>query len=166
MKANYMCRQVAVVFSVGLLLFGCSSPKKSARDGKGAVTKAGVWSVFDLRDGDCLAPEKDLGKEVETIPVVPCSEPHTQEVYSSVKRTGDVFPGVAEMTKFADKSCVAELQTKLGVSPSAGFYVSYLLPSFDSWNKDNDRSVTCVLVFPAEKDKKGSAVAEALAMKK
>lgn len=170
-ERRYAVKQInrwtlVIGMAVVLLVAGCTKSTKSSRSGIGEVTKAGSWSVFDLRQGDCLNPPKDLGKEIETITVVPCAEAHTQEVFSTVKSTGDAFPGVAQLTQFADSKCVGELQTKLGVSPSAGYYVSYLLPSFDSWNKDNDRSVTCVLVFPTEKDKKGSAVAEALKMKK
>lgn len=156
--------KMAVVASVAAILLssGCSSKPKTARDGTGVVTKAGMWSVFDLKDGDCLAPPKALDKEIDKINVVPCADAHTQEVYGSVKSTADAFPGIGELTHFADSKCVGELQTKLGVSPSSGYFISYLLPSFDSWNKDNDRSVTCVLVFPTEKEKKGSAVAEAM----
>lgn len=153
---------LTLMLACGLALGACSKSAKTQRDGSGTVTKAGMWSVFDLKQGDCLLPPKELDKEIDTINVVPCADAHTQEVYGSVKHTADAFPGVGALSQFADSKCVGELQTKLGVSPSAGYYVSYLLPSFDSWNKDNDRSVTCVLVFPTEKEKKGSAVKEAL----
>lgn len=153
---------LTLMLAGSLVLGACSKSAKTERDGSGTVTKAGMWSVFDLKQGDCLLPPKELDKEIDKINVVPCNDAHTQEVYGSVKHTADAFPGVGALSQFADSKCVGELQTKLGVSPSAGYYVSYLLPSFDSWNKDNDRSVTCVLVFPTEKEKKGSAVKEAL----
>jgi hypothetical protein len=153
---------LAFLLAAGLVLGACSKSSKTERNSSGTVTKAGMWSVFDLHPGDCLLPPKELDKEIDQINVVPCTDAHTQEVYGSVKHTADAFPGVGVLSQFADSKCVGELQTKLGVSPSAGYYVSYLLPSFDSWNKDNDRSVTCVLVFPTEKEKKGSAVNEAM----
>ncbi len=153
---------LAAVLAGAVVLGACSKSAKTERNGSGTVTKAGLWSVFDLKQGDCLLPPKELDKEIDKINVVPCAEAHTQEVYGNVKHSADAFPGVGALSQFADSKCVGELQTKLGVSPSAGYYVSYLLPSFDSWNKDNDRSVTCVLVFPTEKEKKGSAVKEAL----
>jgi hypothetical protein len=161
-------RTAAVVGIAMMSLLGaaCSKSPKTTRDSSGGVTKAGMWSVFDLHQGDCLAPPKELDKEIDKINVVPCADGHTQEVYSTVKHPADAFPGVGVLTQFADSKCVGELQTKLGVSPSSGYFVSYLLPSFDSWNKDNDRSVTCVLVFPSEKEKKGSTVADALEVMK
>jgi Septum formation len=143
-----------------VLLSSCSGEKPPARSATGAVLRATDWSTFDLRAGDCLAPKDDLKGDVDKIPVVPCAESHTQEVFGMVKHPADAFPGVGNLAGFADGKCVGELQQSLGVSPSDGYFVSYLLPSFDSWNKKNDRSVVCVLVFPKDAAKKGSIVAD------
>ena len=141
-------------------LSGCKDDKKPTRDPSGAVTKATDWSTFDLRVGDCLLPKPDLKGDIDTIPVVPCALAHTQEVFSLVKHTVDAFPGVGALANYADGKCVGALQTSLGVSPSDGYFVSYLLPSFDSWNKKDDRTIVCVLVFPKDANKTGSVVAD------
>ena len=158
-----MIRQRLPLLGLAVVLalpVGCSKDTKSKRDPSGTVTKAGDWSTFDLRAGDCLLPPPDLKGDVENLPVVPCAENHTQEVFGLVKHPADAFPGMGELANFADGKCVGELQTSLGVSPSDGFFVSYLLPSFDSWNKKDDRTVVCVLVFPKEDNHKGSVVAD------
>jgi hypothetical protein len=148
------------------LATACSanSSATGVRDSKNVVVKPGEWSVFDLHPGDCLAPKEDLkAGEIAKIPVVPCADPHRQEVFATVTNKADAFPGTGALDQFASTSCVQELQTKLGVAPSDGYFVSYLLPSFDSWNKNDDKKVTCVLVFPTEGQVAGSTVTRLLA---
>lgn len=139
-------------------LTACSEKDTGVRAANGDVVKAGPWSVFDLRPGDCLAPPADAVGAAATIAVVPCDTAHTQEVFSIVKHPADAFPGVATLQQYADGQCAAELGTSLGLSTADGWFVSYLLPSFDSWNKQQDRAVTCVLVFPNEPNRTGSVV--------
>ncbi len=97
------------------------------------------------------------------VALVPCAQPHAQEVFATADHPADAFPGVASLGQWADARCVSELQTALHVSPDDGYYISYLLPSFDSWNKRKDRSVTCVLVFPNEPTHAGGVVTKLLA---
>jgi nitrite reductase/ring-hydroxylating ferredoxin subunit len=150
----------ALASLAALALAACSHEDAGGiRDGKNVVVKPGEWSVFDLHVGDCLAPPKDLKPgEIDKIHVVPCASPHRQEVFAAVPHKADAFPGTAALDQFASTSCVQELQTKLSVAPADGYFVSYLLPSFDSWNKDDDKTVTCVLVFPTEGEVAGSTV--------
>lgn len=156
--------RTALAAAVALLaLAACSGSDASVRDASGAVVKAGTWSVFDLRKGDCLSPDPDAKGEVAKIDLVPCAQAHGQEVYASVTHPADAFPGVATISQWADARCVSELQTTLHVSPDDGYFISYLLPSFDSWNKRKDRTVTCVLVFPNEPARVGGVVAQLLA---
>lgn len=143
-------------------LAGCSDDPQ-VRDESGMVVGAGQWSVFDLKFGDCLMPAEALQDDVEKLPVVPCEKPHTQEVFGTIEHPADAYPGAGELGTFAQAGCVAELQTVARVSPSDGYYVSYLLPSFDSWNQKKDRGIVCVLVFPADGPQSGSALLDARA---
>ena len=158
MRANPLQRQWPVLAAGLLVLASCGGEAAAARDDSGTVTAAGPLSVFDLQSGDCLMPAPDLSGEVDSIPVVPCDEPHTQEVLAVVDHPDGPFPGAAALAQWADTACLAQLQAVLGASPADGFFVSYLLPSFDSWNKEDDREVTCVLVFPTEGGVTGSLV--------
>jgi hypothetical protein len=143
----------ALVLVAASVLAGCSDDgADAARDGFGRVVSAGAWSVFELQAGDCLSPDPDLVGEVAEIAVVPCDEPHTQEIFSLVEHGAEAFPGSAVLAQDADAECVGALQRDYGVSPADGYFVSYLLPSFDSWNKEDDRRITCVLVFPTSDD--------------
>ena len=63
-----------------LAVSACS--KDPAKREDGAITKPGPISVFDLRIGDCLLPDKDATGEVEKLNAVPCSDPHTQEAFA------------------------------------------------------------------------------------
>ena len=154
--------RAALVLLAMTALAACSGSGSSARDASGAVTKAGTWSVFDLRRGDCLKPDSDAAGEVAEVALVPCGQAHAQEVFATVAHPADAFPGVASLGQWADAQCVGELQTALHVSPDDGYYISYLLPPFDSWNKRKDKTVTCVLVFPNEPSHAGGVVTKLL----
>ncbi|MEO6158357.1 MAG: hypothetical protein ABIQ39_12090, partial [Ilumatobacteraceae bacterium] len=145
----------------------CSSSGKGAsRNADGKVTRGGQVSVFELKPADCLNPPTDLSGEIDKIQVVPCKDAHTQEVFATVKSTAGSYPGAEALATEANSSCIGAMQDpKLGLSPDDGYFVSYLLPTFDGWNKDTDRSIVCVFVFPTLGAVSGSVVEQALAGK-
>lgn len=133
---------------VGLLAAACSH---SATGKSGQAT-----SVFKVKIGQCMIPPTDIKAELTSVKVVPCTAPHTQEVYAVVNYGGatghgatttssDAFPGVAALRTFADGACLQQFATYVGVDyrDSTLFY-TYLLPSARSWNAD-DRKVVCVI---------------------
>ena len=129
------------------------------RDDAGRVVAAGPWSVFDLRPGDCVGDVSDLKGDTDELPLVPCDEPHTQEVFAVVRHPEDAYPGAGAVATFADRACLTALDVELDLSIDDGVAFSYLLPTFEGWNKSGDRSVVCVLVFPADPGMTGSFVA-------
>lgn len=145
-----------VLLGVGLLV-GCGGTAE-IRAESGEVIAAGSWSVFDLRAGDCI-DAADAEGDIDSVALVPCAEPHTQEVFALVDSTESAYPGAAELALWADAACLAQLQSEFGLTLADGLFVSYLLPSFDGWNKDEDRTVVCVLVFPDRGAVVGSYVA-------
>lgn len=147
-----------VVAAVGALalLAGCSGG--DVRDSAGKVVAPGSWSVFDLRPGDCLDPGDDLSGDISDIDVVPCDDPHTQEVFATVSHPEGPYPGAAAVATWADAACLTELEAELGLTMADGIFISYLLPSFDGWNKNQDRTVVCVMVFPDRGSVVGSYV--------
>jgi hypothetical protein len=51
-------------------------------------------SVLDLASGDCLADSlPGGGEEVFSVKSVPCSEPHSEEIYATVTLPDGDFPG-------------------------------------------------------------------------
>ena len=95
---------------------------------------------------------------------MPCAVPHTQEVYAKVQSTDDTYPGAELLATQANGQCAGAMQNPpLNLSPDDGYFWSYLLPSFNSWNKDNDRTIVCVFVFPTQGSVTGSVVQQAVA---
>jgi len=142
-----------------LLLAACGDPQApDIRDDAGRVVIAGPWSVFDLRPGDCIADVSGPSGDVDGLPLVPCSEPHTQEVFAVVRHPDDAYPGAGAVATFADRSCLIALEAELDLTIDDGVAFSYLLPTFEGWNRSGDRSIVCVLVFPEDAGMVGSFV--------
>ena len=146
---------LALVLGAGTLA-ACGGGTE-VRSDSGEVIAPGSWSVFDLRAGDCI---DDAGAEgdISEVLLVPCADAHTQEVFATVEHPDDAYPGASEVALWADANCLGELQSSLGLTLADGLFVSYLLPSFDGWNKNSDRTVVCVLVFPTRGSVSGSYV--------
>lgn len=149
-------RRLAVL-PVCLVLVACGG--EDVRDADGRVVAGGPWSVFDLRPGDCIGDVSELKGDTDVLPLVPCDEPHTQEVFAVVRHPDDAYPGAGGVATFADRACLTALDAELDLSIDDGVAFSYLLPTFEGWNKNGDRNVVCVLVFPSEPGMIGSFVA-------
>lgn len=130
------------------MLVAIAACSKEREDGE--ITKPGPISVFDLEVGDCLLPDKGTTGEVEKLNAVPCKEKHTQEVFALPKFKGpgdDVYPGEAEIRKFADAACLEAFESYTGTDYlNSNLFFSYLHPSLTSWNDDDDRTIACVIV--------------------
>jgi len=152
-------RRLHAAIAVMLVGLAACGGAEETRNEDGVVVNAGTWSVFDLQVGDCLAPEPDLTGEISEIPVVPCDQAHAQEVFATVEHPADAYPGAGAVAAWADGACMTELQDDLGYGLEDGLFISYLLPTFDGWNTDDDRNVVCVLVSPDAEGSVGSYVA-------
>ena len=62
-------------------------------------------SVFSIAVGDCIQPPAEIAAaDIEDIPALPCSEPHSHEVFGFTSYTdADVYPGANELQAFADR---------------------------------------------------------------
>lgn len=149
----------ACVVAVCALLASCSNDDEgAARNDDGRITRGGSLSVFELRAGDCLDPAPDVSGDIDKIAVAPCAEPHTQEVFAIVEASEQPYPGPEGLATTANALCISAMQDDLGLSPDDGYYLSYLLPSFNGWNNDDDRSIVCVFVFPTLGEVTGSVI--------
>lgn len=156
----------AAIVAVALVApAGCSDDDDGpARSDSGQITRAGSVSVFELQPADCLDPPAGQTGEIGEIRVVPCAEAHTQEVFATVVSESETYPGAEALAAEANGSCIGAMQAPdLSLSPDDGYFVSYLLPSFDGWNKDDDRAIVCVFVFPEQGEVTGSVVEQARA---
>ena len=151
-------RSPFLMLLLSLVLVAAACGGEDVRGDDGRVVAEGPWSVFDLRPGDCIGDVSDLKGDTADVPLVPCSEPHAQEVFAVVRHPDDAYPGAGAVATFADRACLTSLAADLDLTIDDGIAFSYLLPTFEGWNKNGDRSVVCVLVFPQEAGMIGSFV--------
>ncbi|WP_203138700.1 septum formation family protein [Microbacterium sp. JZ31] len=142
---------------IALTLGGCAAigdllgggPDRDADTGE--FTESGDVDVFDLQVGDCL----NLGEtgELSSAAVVPCSEPHTEEIFHEFQMEDGDWPGEDAVEQAADEGCYAAFEAFVGTAyeDSTLDYV-FLSPLEDGWNDPNveDRLVQCVIYEPTD----------------
>jgi hypothetical protein len=107
-------------------------------------TDAVYVALHNLEVGDCLAePPPEAG----SVPTVPCSEPHSQEVFAAVTLPAGDSAGMDEVNTQADELCFAEFEGFVGLS----YEESVLM--LDIWiietSTENDTVVVCMVYDPA-----------------
>jgi len=142
----------ALILVAGLALSGCSILNNFTggvtRDDDGNVTEGNDNAdVFAIRVGDCVN-NADLGEEVSSIPVVPCSEPHDSEAFFSHLMTDESYPGTASVQTSADEVCIGGFAGYVGGDyNSSALYVTYFYPTEASWAQ-GDREILCLVYDP------------------
>lgn len=82
--------------------------------------------------------------------MVPCSEPHNQQVFGVVTHPDTAYPGASAVTRFAHAACLSLLNEP--PTPTSGTVVWFLpyaqnlplLAAKDGWDMFNDRQIVCV----------------------
>ena len=88
-----------------------------------------------------------LPAEVETLPIIDCAEPHTHEIYATIDFDGGRVPGRRGAGDFAQVECLEAFEPFVGTSPfDSVLSYTWLVPTLESWNEEDDREVLCVLV--------------------
>ena len=99
--------------------------------------------VFDLKVGDCLNGLRE-DTELETMPVVPCNQPHEGEVFATFNLTGTERPLQSAIDEQATEGCQDRLA---GYSKAAAddpkMDIFFLYPTVESW-AHGDRQITCI----------------------
>jgi Septum formation len=99
----------------------------------------------DLEVGDCLAESSEA--ETFTVTTVPCSEPHSHEVFASVDLPeGDgEFPGYQAIDAEAEQLCIAQFEGFVGLPyEQSELKIRFMTPSEQSWLA-GDRVVYCAV---------------------
>ncbi|HET6752923.1 MAG TPA: septum formation family protein [Jiangellaceae bacterium] len=103
----------------------------------------------DLEVGDCLG--ESTVEETFSVETVPCSEPHSHEVFASVNLPdGDEdFPGYQVIDEQAEEMCIAEFEGFVGFPyDQSTLEIRFMTPSEESWLA-GDRLVHCAVYDPA-----------------
>ena len=105
---------LAVVLSgcAGLDVFGARGEPERDADTK-EITSSGQADVFAIEVGDCL--DEASADEVSEVPVVPCREPHDEEVFSEFLLTETERPGAEPTEPSSTPRCDAAYAAGVGV---------------------------------------------------
>lgn len=146
-------RTLAAVAATALLtagLAGCSVidsiTGEVERDETGQVVEGnGSADVFSIVVGDCLNDASVADEEVNSLPIVPCTEPHDSEVYFAFELTTPELPTQTELDTAVSENCGAAFDDFIGLSyDDSIYYISSYSPSVESW-ADGDREILCTV---------------------
>jgi hypothetical protein len=122
---------------------------RADRDNAGAIVGEGSVDAFEMRVGDCFddgAAFADDNPEVQSVPGVPCGNPHDNEVYAVFDVDVASFPEGDGMATMAFDACKQRFMAFVGRDyDSSSLDIATLHPSRDSWHGHNDREVVCAV---------------------
>ncbi len=118
------------------------------RDDDGRIIEPNEQTdAFALQVGDCLDDASAAG-EVQTVPTVPCEEPHDGEIYSSHELGQSAYPGDEVVVDKAEALCLPAFEQFVGEPYlESRFDFSFYYPTDESW-ANGDREVLCVIYDP------------------
>ncbi|EYR62628.1 septum formation protein [Actinotalea ferrariae CF5-4] len=126
----------------------------------GSDERGDVVGVLELEVGDCLLAPQEVQAEVGSVRLVPCTDPHEQEVYAvevyedADGATPEEYPGEAVLTSFAEGRCLETFAGYVGTDyRDSSLFFTYLLPSPRGWQgagREADRSIVCVVTTTGE----------------
>jgi len=103
-----------------------------------------VVSVFELVTGNCLDGASLSDGLITTIRVVDCSEVHTHEVFYSGRYPDTTFDST-KISDYAHDTCLTQFTPYVGIDYTRSRYeYLHIVPTQESWTRDNDRDVVCV----------------------
>jgi hypothetical protein len=144
----------AVALSVALTgcsainsILGGGSGDADRDDETGQVTESANIDIFSLKLGDCKM-ESPSGL-IEDADVVPCDQPHDEEVYYEITMDDGEFS--EEAVDAASQECIGDAYTTfVGITyDESALEVFPITPTKDTWDGYDDRIVQCVIVDPA-----------------
>jgi len=116
-----------------------------------APTEAKEFDLYELTVGDCLRFPDAQWEIISGLPTVPCSEPHTDEVFATVTLpNGDAdFPGMEAIGAQGEELCIAEFEGFVGLSyEESVLEIGLFGPEEEMW-REGDRLVVCMVYDPA-----------------
>lgn len=155
------------IVALSLALSGCSAlsgilggGSDAPRDDENKVTEEASIDVFALKVGDCM-PASDTSGEITDVDVVPCSEPHADEVFYEFELPDGDLPGDEEITAQVEAECVPVFSEFVGVD----YYEStldfwWMTPTEQTWTQADDRLVQCIIYKPDPDDTTGQTKLE------
>jgi hypothetical protein len=133
-----IARLVSAAVAVALVGAACSGDDDG---GEPAIIDVGQAAV-----GVCLDVASDVGAEITELPTVECTELHTHEIFAVVESAESVYPGFEALETEAQAACLAQFEPYVGVNAfDSELFYSWLVPTLNSWEKEDDREIICVV---------------------
>lgn len=149
MKLSSARRASAIaIAAIGIGLFaGCSAGAPERDTETNEITEAGDADVYALTVGDCL--DDATGTEVTEVPVVPCDQPHDNEVIYSFDMPEGDFPGQEAFTAAALEQCPPAFTEYVGIAWEESMYdVWPMTPTEAGWTQGGDHEILCLAFDP------------------
>ena len=110
-------------------------------------TEAEDIYTTDLEVGDCLGESSTL-EETFSVETVPCSEPHSEEIYAVVTLPEGDFPGDEAIVTQAEDVCIGEFEGFVGLPYAESVLeFNYAWPLEEGWDA-GERGVVCSVSDP------------------
>ncbi|MFD5225666.1 septum formation family protein [Microbacterium sp. NPDC058342] len=149
LRRGFAMTGAAVILAA--LLSACSVPANlfsgdAQRDEAGSVTEESSIDIFKLKVGDCKLVDDQNSEQLSDTNVVPCDEPHDEEVYFEFDLPEGDYPAEDEIVAAAEEKCAAEFATFVGVAAEeSALHYFYYWPTSQGWTELDDRLIQCVL---------------------
>ncbi len=149
MKTARLATLAALLLAGTVALTGCSqlmgliADNPPVRDADTSeITEGGDLDVFTLSVGDCF--DDQSATEVSEVPVVPCTQPHDNEVFHDFTVDGEEFDQ-ATIDAAAEENCGGQFDVFTGIAYDQSVLDwSTLAPTPGSWEQ-GDRLVSCII---------------------
>lgn len=136
---------VAGAAALAIGLAACSSSGET-RDEAGEIVSGGDTDVFTIKIGDCFNDVDSDSEEISSLPTVPCTEAHDNEVYAETSLTGDEYPGDDVVAQQADQYCYEQFEAFVGTPYESSALDYYpITPLQSGWEELGDRLVSCAV---------------------
>ena len=149
---------IGIAIAVGA--YALNSAMRADRDSTGAIVDEGSIDAFQMRVGDCFDDGSvfaEESNEVNSVPGVPCSSPHDNEVYAIFDVNAASFPEGDGMAIMAFDACKERFTEFVGNDyDSSSLDIATLYPTRESWNGQDDREVVCAVYDMESKKLTGS----------
>ena len=136
-------KKIYSLLAVFLFISGCST--------KG--------NVFSLEIGQCFQDDLILTEtEIENVDRIDCKNPHVNEVYEIADLPAGDYPLAGVLERNVLDICYDAFEPYVGQAYEYSIYdIGALWPSQDSWEKADDREITCYLYEMTGQKKTGTA---------
>ncbi|WBU38220.1 septum formation family protein [Homoserinibacter sp. YIM 151385] len=148
---------LGAIAALGVALSGCSVINELTggveRDEDGQVVTGNENAdVFSIKIGDCIDSDA-LSGEIDSVPIVPCSEEHDAEAFANVLLEDGDYPSQDVIDQAAEEACYTDnFEEFVGVAyDDSELDATYLSPTQESWTSGSDREILCLITDPAGK---------------